>query len=111
MYPPLLSAGPDRLNRPVLPGAHQPLVEQRIVQMRRRERSGRGWIAAELGVPFRAMSRVLVRRRMPARGGLDPLTGEPIRANRASALRHVPDRPGNWSMKFINPAAPGTKAR
>jgi hypothetical protein len=37
-------------------------VEDRIVELRDRERKGPHWLGAELGVPARTVSRVLVRR-------------------------------------------------
>ncbi|WP_104177908.1 leucine zipper domain-containing protein [Cryobacterium sp. Y50] len=51
-------------------------------------------IAADTGVPARAVSRVLARHHVPALWECDPLTGEKIRATRATANRYERARPG-----------------
>ena len=85
----------DRSSRPRrMPTKTDPEVETRIVELRRRERRGPDWIGAELGVPARTVSRVLARHRMPRLAMLDPITGEVIRASKATALRYERDRPG-----------------
>ena len=64
----------DRSSRPHTSPRRTPAeVEDRIVELRRRERRGPAWLGAELGVPARTVSRVLVRRRQPrlARAGPD----------------------------------------
>jgi transposase InsO family protein len=68
--------------------------EDRIVELRRRERRGPAWIGAELGVPARTVSRVLVRRGQPRLAVLDPMTGAVIRASKATAVRYERSRPG-----------------
>jgi transposase len=69
-------------------------VEDRIVELRERERRGPAWIGAELGVPARTVSRVLVRRGLPRLAALDPMTGQVIRASKATAVRYERSRPG-----------------
>jgi transposase InsO family protein len=85
----------DRSSRPhTCPSRTSEEVEQRILQLRRRERCGPDWIGAELGVPARTVSRVLARHRVPRLCALDPITGEVIRASKATAVRYEKDRPG-----------------
>jgi transposase InsO family protein len=69
-------------------------VEDRIVQLRSHQRRGPDWIGAELGVPARTVSRVLARRGAPRLAALDPLTGQVIRASKATATRYERSRPG-----------------
>jgi transposase InsO family protein len=69
-------------------------VEDRIVELRRRERRGPDWIGAELGVPARTVFRVLVRCGQPRLCALDPMTGAVIRASKATAIRYERSRPG-----------------
>jgi transposase InsO family protein len=69
-------------------------VEQRIVELRERERRGPDWIGAELGVPARTVSRVIARRGLPRLCVLDPITGQVIRASKATAVRYERSRPG-----------------
>ena len=69
-------------------------VEDRILQLRRVERRGPDWLGAELGVPARTVSRVLARRSAPRLSALDPMTGQVIRASKATAVRYERARPG-----------------
>ena len=69
-------------------------VEQRIVDLRERERRGPDWIGAELGVPARTVSRVLARHHVPHLALLDPITGQVIRASKATAHTYERARPG-----------------
>src|SRR4051794_17350315 len=69
-------------------------VEDRIVELRTRERRGPDWIVAELGVPARTDSRVLVRRGQPGLCTLDPMTGAVIRSSKQTATRYERSRPG-----------------
>jgi transposase InsO family protein len=85
----------DRSSRPHHTPTRTPIaVEQRIVDLRRRERRGPDWIAAELGVPARTVSRVLVRHQLPRLSALDPITGEVVRASKVTAVRYERDHPG-----------------
>jgi transposase InsO family protein len=69
-------------------------VEDTIVELRARQRRGPDWIGAELGVPARTVSRVLARHRVPHLCDLDPITGQVIRASKATAHTYERDRPG-----------------
>lgn len=51
-------------------------------------------IAAATGVPARTVSRILVRHHVPRLSWCDPLTGQLIRASRATANRYERERPG-----------------
>jgi transposase InsO family protein len=85
----------DRSSRPHTNPTRTPdQVEDRIVELRQRKRTGPDWIGAELGVPARTVSRVLVRRGQPRLAALDPLTGAVIRSSKATAVRYERSRPG-----------------
>jgi transposase InsO family protein len=85
----------DRSSRPhTCPRRTSSEVERRIVRLRRLERRGPDWIGAELGVPPRTVSRVLARHGVPRLCTLDQLTGEELRASKATAVRYERDRPG-----------------
>jgi transposase InsO family protein len=85
----------DRSSRPHrMPSRTSPQVEQQVVQLRRQQRRGRDWIAAETGVAARTVSRVLARHDVPHLCRLDPITGEVIRASKTTAVRYERDRPG-----------------
>jgi len=86
----------DRSSRPHhTPGRTSAEVESRVVELRRRERRGPAWISAELGVPARTVSRILIRHAMPPLAALDPITGEVIRASKATAVRYERPQPGD----------------
>ncbi len=85
----------DRSSRPHTSPTRTPAdVEDRIVELRGRERRGPAWLGAELGVPARTVSRVLVRRGQPRLAALDPMTGEVIRSSKQTAVRYERSRPG-----------------
>jgi transposase InsO family protein len=85
----------DRSSRPHTSPKRTPAaVEDRIVELRDRERRGPDWIGAELGVPARTVSRVLVRRGQPRLCLLDPMTGQIIRSSKATTTRYERSRPG-----------------
>lgn len=85
----------DRSSRPHhTPRRTSVEVESRVVELRRRERRGPAWIGAELGVPARTVSRILVRHAMPPLAVLDPITGEVIRSSKATAVRYERPHPG-----------------
>jgi transposase InsO family protein len=85
----------DRSSRPhTSPTRTAAEVEDRIVALRTDERRGPDWIGAELGVPARTVSRVLVRRGHPRLCALDPMTGEVIRSSKQTATRYERSRPG-----------------
>jgi transposase InsO family protein len=85
----------DRSSRPLSSPTRTPVVvENRIIELRARERRGPAWLGAELGVPARTVSRVLVRRGQPRLCALDSMTGEVIRASKTTAVRYERSRPG-----------------
>ncbi|MGY1764690.1 IS481 family transposase [Geodermatophilus sp. SYSU D00779] len=85
----------DRPSRPHTSPRRTPVeLEDRIVELRRRQRRGPAWIGAELGVPARTVSRVLIRRGEPPLAALDPMTGAVIRASKVTAVRYERSRPG-----------------
>jgi len=69
-------------------------VETRIVELRMHERRGPDWLAAELGVPARTVSRVLRRHQAPYLADCDPMTGQVIRSSKTTAVRYERERPG-----------------
>jgi transposase InsO family protein len=85
----------DRSSRPHTCPRRTPAdLEQRVVEMRQRERRGPDWLGAELGIPARTVSRVLARHQVPHLCALDPMTGEVIRASKATTVRYERERPG-----------------
>jgi transposase len=69
-------------------------VEERVIALRGQERRGQDWLGPELGLPARTVSRILRRHHMPYLRECDPMTGELIRASKATATRYERDRPG-----------------
>jgi transposase InsO family protein len=85
----------DRSSRPHTTPTRTPAqVEALIVVIRQRERRGPDWIAAELGVPVRTVSRVIARHQLPRLAELDPLTGIVITASKQTTIRYERARPG-----------------
>ncbi len=85
----------DRSSRPQTSPTRTPVqVEDRIIELRTCERRGPAWLGAELGVPARTVSRVLVRRGQPRLCALDPMTGALIRSSKVTATRYERSRPG-----------------
>ena len=85
-------------------------LEQAIVDLRVQQRRGPDWIGAELGVPARTVSRVLARRGVPRLAMLDPITGQVIRASKATAVRYEHDHPGSlvhMDVKKLGRIPPG----
>ena len=75
----------DRSSRPrSSPTRTSPDHEQLVLESRIRLRAGPLRIAADTGVPARTVSRVLARHYVPALAWCDPMTGEVIRAARAT---------------------------
>lgn len=107
----------DRSSRPhSMPRRTPMILEQRIVELRHRERRGPDWIGAELGVPARTVSRVLARHHVPRLCALDPITGAVIRASKATAVRYERDRPGELAHMDVKklgriPEGGGWRAR
>lgn len=70
-------------------------VEQAVLQLRRDQRRGQDWIAAELAIPARTVSAILRRHGVPYLRECDPLTGEVIRASKTTAIRYEHPYPGS----------------
>jgi transposase InsO family protein len=86
----------DRSSRPHhTPRRTTAEVEARVVELRHRERRGPAWISAELGVPTRTVSRILVRHAVPPLAAFDPITGQLIRSSKATAVRYERANPGD----------------
>ena len=64
-----------------------------MLESRRDLKSGPMRIAAATGVPARIVSRILARHHVPRLAWCDPLTGQLIRASRATANRYERDLP------------------
>lgn len=85
----------DRPSRPRrCPTATDPERVARVLAARERERCGPAPLAALTGVPERTISRILRRAGVTRLAECDPMTGEVIRASRASARRYERERPG-----------------
>jgi transposase InsO family protein len=85
----------DRCSRPrTMPTRTPACVENEILALRRDKRLGPGDIGAELGVASRTVSRVLARHGVAHLRACDPMTGEVIRASKATAVRYERARPG-----------------
>jgi hypothetical protein len=85
----------ERSSRPrSMPTKTNPHREDAVLQARRELRAGPMRIAAATGVPARTVSRILIRNNVPPLAWCDPLTGELIRASRATANRYERDKPG-----------------
>ena len=85
----------DRSSRPhSMPTKTSPEVEAQVVELRRAQRHGQDWLAAELGLSPRTVSRILRRHQVPYLHQCDPITGEVIRASKLTAVRYERSRPG-----------------
>jgi transposase InsO family protein len=85
----------NRSSRPrSMPNRTSAQREAAVVVARLLQRSGPARIAASTGVPARTVSRILARYQLPPLAWCDPLTGELIRASRATANRYERERPG-----------------
>jgi transposase len=85
----------DRSSRPQRTPTKTPVeIEVQVLELRRRERRGPEWIGAELGIAPRTVARVILRHGLPKLSGLDPITGEVIRASKVTAVRYERERPG-----------------
>lgn len=85
----------DRSSRPrSSPTRTSPEREARVLAARAELRSGPVRIAAVTGVPARTVSRILNRHQIPPLAWCDPLTGQLIRASRATANRYEREHPG-----------------
>jgi transposase InsO family protein len=85
----------DRSSRPrSMPTRTSPEVEAAVLAARAEQRRGQDWLGPELGVPARTVSRILRRHQVPHLAVCDPMTGEVIRASKATAVRYERARPG-----------------
>jgi transposase InsO family protein len=85
----------DRSSRPHrMPTRTAPEVEALVIAARVEHRRGQDWLGPELGLPARTVSRILRRHDVPRLASCDPMTGEVIRASKATAVRYERDRPG-----------------
>jgi transposase InsO family protein len=85
----------DRSSRPHrMPRQTPAAAEAAVIAARRRLRQGPAFLAAATGVPARTISRILARHGEPLLAACDPLTGQVIRASKATAVRYERDRPG-----------------
>lgn len=85
----------DRSSRPhSSPSATTPERVRAVLRVRAEQRVGRDEVAARTGVPARTVSRILARHGVPRLAQLDPMTGEVIRASKATAIRYERDTPG-----------------
>jgi transposase InsO family protein len=85
----------DRSSRPhSSPTRTSVEVELRVLDARRAHRRGPDWLAPEVGVPARTITRILRRHGVPRLHECDALTGEVIRSSKTTAIRYERDRPG-----------------
>lgn len=85
----------DRTSRPrSTPTRTSPDTERQVITARTEHRRGPDWLAGELGVPARTITRILRRHDLPRLATLDPLTGEVIRSSKQTACRYERDHPG-----------------
>ena len=85
----------DRSSRPQRsPRRTSPAVEAAVVAARRKHRRGPDWLAVEVGLPARTVSRILRRHQLPYLADCDPLTGQLIRSSKQTACHYERDRPG-----------------
>lgn len=85
----------DRSSRPhSTPTRTSSEIEQQVIAARTEHRRGPDWLASELGVPARTVTRILRRHDLPRLASLDPLTGEVIRSSKQTACRYERDHPG-----------------
>jgi transposase InsO family protein len=85
----------DRSSRPrTSPSRTTPEREARVLTARAELRAGPLPIAVVTGVPARTISRILNRHQVPPLAWCDPLTGQLIRASRATGNRYEREHPG-----------------
>ena len=86
----------DRSSRPHrFPTRTPASVEAAVLALRAEQRRGQDWLGPELGIPPRTVGAVLARHQVPLLRECDPLTGQPIRASKTTALRYERDQPGD----------------
>lgn len=101
----------DRSSRPhTTPTRVDVEIEQQVLAARIEHRRGPDWLAAEVGVPARTITRILRRHGVPRLFECDPMTGEKIRASKTTAVRYERARPGellHMDVKKIGRIPPG----
>ena len=86
----------DRSSRPHrCPAATSPAQVARVLKVRAKERCGPAQLSAMTGVPERTVTRILRRAGVPRLPECDPMTGEVIRASRATTRRYEREHPGD----------------
>jgi transposase InsO family protein len=86
----------DRSSRPrSCPHATAPEAVEAVISARTLHREGPADLAVRCGVPERTISRIIARAGLPRLWELDPVTGERIRAGRASETRYERAAPGD----------------
>jgi transposase len=86
----------DRSSRPRRsPRATAPHRVALVLAARTMLRRGPEELARATGVPARSVSRILRRARVPYLWQCDPITGEPIRASKTTAVRYEHAHPGD----------------
>jgi transposase len=85
----------DRSSRPQHHSRRtSPAVEAAVVAARRQHRRGSDWLAAELGVPARTVSRILRRHQLPYLADCDPQPpASGVAPRRRSGSRRLPGPP------------------
>lgn len=85
----------DRSSRPHLLATKTDAdTETAVIEARFEHRRGQDWLAAELGVSARTVSRILRRHNVPKLAACDPMTGDVIRASKTTAVRYERSEPG-----------------
>ena len=101
----------DRSSRPhSAPNRVDAEVEHQVLAARAEHRRGPDWLAAEVGVPARTITRILRRHGVARLFECDPMTGEKIRASKTTAVRYERARPGellHMDVKKIGRIPPG----
>ncbi|WP_422934439.1 IS481 family transposase [Sinomonas sp. P47F7] len=84
-----------RSSRPrSMPTRTAPEVEQRVLAARAERREGPDVLGPKVGVPARTVSRILRRHGVPYLRECDPMTGDPLRSSKSTAVRYERQRPG-----------------
>lgn len=86
----------DRSSRPHrMPRRTPTEVEEVVLAARTQMRAGRDRISQATGIPARTVSAILARHRVPPIAALDPITGQVIRASKATNVRYERAAPGD----------------
>jgi transposase-like protein len=86
----------DRSSKPrSSPGATAPEAAAEVLRLRAEHREGPSDLGARCGLHPRTVSRILARAGVPKLWELDPVTGERVRAGRATGRRYEREAPGD----------------